>query len=290
MLTLVNQMNNKVKIVTDSASDLPLDEANRLGIEVVPLSIRFGNEVFVDGKEITATEFYEKLADCEELPQTSAPSPGDFEQAFMKQAEAGAEEILCVALSSKVSATIQSAQLAATNLKDTHKIHIFDSSSVTAGELLLVLEAQKLADEGKTATEIGAVLERWQKNMHCYGILNTLENLKRSGRISGAKALFAGALNIKPIIDISSGELKPEAKVRTRKKSFEWIRDKVAGVKNPKAIAIGHGGAEDFDVLLDMLKEVIDLDSILLGQVGPVVGTHAGAGVIGLAYFLDEAK
>lgn len=292
-LTLVNQIKNKVKIVTDSASDLPLDEAERLGIEIVPLSIRFDNETFLDGKEITTPEFYAKLATAKTFPQTAAPSPGAFAEAFEKQAAAGAEEILCIALSSKLSATMQSAELAATTLKDTHKIHIFDSRTATAGELLYVLEAHKLAEAGKSATEICAELKLFQKagRMQCYGILNTVENLKMSGRIGSARALLAGALNIKPILSLGNGEIEPETRVRTRKKAFEWICNKVASLKDYRSLAIGHGNADDFDVLLKMLKDVvgvdIEADNVMTGQIGPVVGAHAGSGTIGLAYFLN---
>lgn len=277
---------SQVRIVTDSASDFPQEEAEQRGIEIVSLVIRFGDEVFVDRKEITTDEFYAKMAESKELPQTSAPSPGDFEQAFKKQAEAGADEILCISVSSKLSATMQSAEIAAKNLEEGHKISIFDSLSVTAGEFLYVLEAQKMADEGLSAAEICTELERIQQaeKIHCYGILDSLENLKKGGRIGGARAFMGGALNIKPIVDITSGEIMPVEKVRTRKRAFEWIRNKVASLENPRTVAIGHGDAKDFPELLESLKDVVDLDSVLLSQVGPVVGTHTGAGVIGLAY------
>ena len=276
---------NQIKIVTDSASDLSFKKAAELGIEIVPLTIRFGNEVFIDGKEITTTEFYEKMSTSKDLPQTSAPSPGDFEEAFKRQADAGASEIFCITLSSKFSATKQSAEIAAKNLKNTHKIHIFDSDSVSAGLLLLVLEAHKMAEAGQDANAIRLELEEYQKErLRCYGILDTVENLKKGGRVSNAKAVLSEVLNIKPIIEITKGEIINEAKVRTRKKAFEWICNKVASVKDPKAIAIGHGNAKDFDLLLDMLKEVVDLDSLLIGEIGPIVGTHGGLGVVGLGY------
>lgn len=278
---------SQIKIVTDSASDLSHEQASQFGIEIVPLAIRFGDDVFVDGLEITTAEFYKKMEASDELPQTSAPSPGDFEKAFLKQAEAGADEVLCIALSSKLSATIQSAELAAKNLESDLKVHIFDSLSVTAGELLYVLEAQKMAEAGESASNIIAELNHLQsEKLRCYGVINTLENLKKGGRIGGARALLGGALNIKPIVNIHTGEVETEGKVRTRKRAFEWVKNQLAELENPRAIALGHGGANDFEQLLDTVREVVDLDKVLLGEVGPVVGTHVGAGVIGLAYFL----
>ncbi len=275
---------SKVQVITDSASDIRGNFAESLGVGVVPLIIRFGNDILVDGKDISVDEFYKRMDAEEDLPQTSAPSPGDFEAEFKKAADNGADAVISINLSSKLSATMQSAEIAAKNMEKTIPSKIIDSCSVTAGQSLLVIKATEMAKEGSSVEEICGELDDTKKRLHCFGALNTLENLKRGGRIGKARAFFAAALNYKPVVDLSSGEVQAAGKVRTRRKSLEWLKNKVEAAGELEAIAVGHGVAQDFPEFLDMLSEVTDTSSIHTGNIGAVIGTHAGAGVVGLAY------
>ncbi len=275
---------NKVQVITDSASDIRGEFAKKLDVAVVPLIIRFGDDILRDEKDISVGEFYKRLAEEEELPQTSAPSPGDFEAEFQKAADQGAEAVLSINISSKLSATMQSAEIAAKNMAKKIPNKVIDSCSVTAGQGLLVIKAAELAKEGKNLDEICEEVENAKRRLSCFGVLNTLENLKRGGRIGKARAFFGAALNYKPALDLSSGEVEAAGKVRTRRKSLEWLCNKVASAGELEALAVGHGAAEDFPDFLDKLSQITDSSTMYTGDIGAVIGTHAGAGVVGLAY------
>ncbi len=275
-----------VGIVTDSSCDLNDEELEGTGIEVVPLYIRFGSEEFLDREEITVKDFYQKMAAEVELPQTAAPSPGRFEQAFQRCLQQGCDSVVCINLSAAISATMQSAVQAATALREAGNdadIRIVDSRSVTAGLGTLVLQAHQLASEGASADEIEAFVDAATQRTHVFGTLNTLENLRKGGRIGGAQALLGSMLSIKPIVDISSGEVAEAAKQRTRRKALGWLRDTLRAAGPVDHLAVMHGEAEDVEDFCEMLAEVHSGD-IRVSKIGPVVGTHAGAGVLGMAY------
>ena len=275
---------SKIRIVADSASDLRGKMAEELGIEVVPLSIRFGDEVFIDNEEISISQFYTKMAESKELPSTAAPSPGDFAKAFEKTEAEGAETVICITLSSKLSATGQSAIIAAREYPSKLNIINLDSNSVTAGQALLTIEAAKMAQEGQSEDSILSHFEQLKSKLKIFGVLNTLENLRRGGRIGGARAMLGSLLDIKPIVDISSGEVQEAGRVRTRKKAFAWLKNKLAEQNPGGLVAIGHGNADDFQELLDSLDGVVDLSNAWIGEIGPTVGAHTGAGVVGISY------
>lgn len=270
-----------VRIVTDSASDLCSDEVTELGIEVVPLSIRFGENEYIDREELTVEEFYKKLATSDTLPETAAPSPGRFDQAFRRQLDAGADGIVCINLSAALSATMQSAKTAAAEIEG--DIRVIDSRSVTVGLGSIVLAAARMAKKGATTDEIEATVHDLSERTHVFGALDTLENLKKGGRIGGAQALVGSMLSIKPIVDLSSGEVQEASKQRTRKKALGWLRDKLAEYDDPKNLAIMHAQAPDLDDFLWMIDGTVDIREARVELIGPVVGTHAGPGVIGFA-------
>jgi len=279
-----------VGIVTDSSCDLSNEELEGTGIEVVPLYIRFGTEEFLDREEITVEDFYSKMAMAPELPQTAAPSPGRFEQAFLHHLENGCDSVVCINLSAAISATMQSAVQAAASLREAGKdadIRILDSRSVAAGLGTLVLQAQKLAVGGANADEIESHVAAATERTHVFGTLNTLENLRKGGRIGGAQALLGSMLSIKPIVDISSGEVAEAAKQRTRRKALDWLRNTVQEASPVEHLAVMHGEATDMEQFCEMLAEVHSGD-IRVTKIGPVVGTHAGAGVLGVAYQVAE--
>ena len=272
-----------VRIVTDSSADLPSAEVERLGVEVVPLSIRFGTDEYTDGVDLSVGEFYDKLATTADLPETAAPSPGAFEAAFRRQAEAGADQIVCVNLSSGLSATIQSAQNAA-KAADDLDIRVVDSHSITAGLGTQVTVAAEMAADGAGADDIVAAVESLAARTHVFGALDTLDNLKKGGRIGGAQALLGSLLSIKPLLDISSGEVAEAGRARTRRKALEWLRDKVFALPAVEYLCVAHGMAPDLEQMLALLAPRYGEDQITVTLIGPTIGTHGGPRVMGLTW------
>jgi DegV family protein with EDD domain len=275
-----------VRIVTDSSADLSADEVDRLGIEVVPLSIRFGSEEFTDGVDLTVEQFYEKLASSADLPETAAPAPGAFEEAFRRQAQAGADAIVCINLSSGLSATYQSAQTAAS--AGDLDVRVVDSRSITSGLGTQVTLAAEAAAGGASADDVVALVEGLVGRTHVMGALDTLDNLKKGGRIGGAQALLGSLLSIKPLLDISSGEVAEAGKARTRRKALEWLRDQIFALPVVEHLCVAHGMAPDLDEMLALLAPRYPADTIRVTTIGPTIGTHGGPRVMGLTW-LDPA-
>jgi DegV family protein with EDD domain len=277
-----------VRIVTDSSADLPADEVARLGLEVVPLSIRFGSDEFTDGVDLSVAEFYERLASSAELPETAAPSPGAFEAAFRRQADAGADAVVCINLSSGLSATIQSAQNAATAIAGDVDVRVVDSRSITSGLGTQVMLAADAAAAGASADDVVALVEGLVGRTHVIGALDTLDNLRKGGRIGGAQALLGSLLAIKPLLDISSGEVAEAGRARTRRKALEWLRDQIFALPEPEHLCIAHGMAPDVDDMLALLAPRYSPDKIRVTTIGPTIGTHGGPRVMGLTW-IDPA-
>ena len=271
-----------VRLVTDSACDLTADEVERLGIEVVPLSIRFGEDEYEDRTELSVEGFYGLMEQRSELPETAAPSPGKFEAAFRRQAEAGADAVVCVNLSSDLSATMAAAQNAARALEGELPVHVVDSKSITAGLGTQVLLAAERAADGASAEDVVAYLEDLRGRTHVLGCLDTLENLKKGGRIGGAQAMLGSLLSIKPMIDISTGVVEEAGKHRTRKKSLEALRERVREGQPVEHLAIMHGMAPDIDQFTRLLDE--DGLDYRLGHIGAVIGSHGGPRVVGACW------
>lgn len=272
-----------VRIVTDSSCDLAQQEADDLGIEVVPLSIRFGSDEYTDRRDLSVEDFYKKMAASEQLPETAAPAPGAFEQAFRNAASSGADAVVCVTISSHLSATMQSAQNAARAF-DEVPVHVIDSRSITSGLGTQVLLAARAAADGAPAGDVVALVEGLIDRTRVYGTLNTLENLKKGGRIGGAKAFLGSVLAIKPLVDMSTGAVEEAGKARTRRKAFQWLRDRIRADGDVEHLAVVHGEAPDVDELVDLLAVDFDRDAIRVGLIGPVIGTHTGAEVVGATW------
>ncbi len=273
-----------LRIVTDSACDLTDDEVDSFGIEVVSLTIRFGTEEFVDRKELTTAQFYEKLATSNELPQTAAPAPGAFVEAFRTLQGEGADEIICINLSAQLSATMQSAQNAAQACASDLPVHVVDSRTITAGLGTLVTKAADAARSGASAADVLALVDDLVSRQRVYGTLDTLENLKKGGRIGGAQALLGSMLSIKPLLDLSSGAVAEAGKTRTRKKAFVWLRDQLLANAPFENLSVMHGFAPDLDEFLALLSNDVDLSTVRIGPIGAVIGTHGGPRVMGLAF------
>ena len=277
-----------VHIVTDTASDLPAEEAAALGIGLVPLSIRFGDQEYTDGVDLSVKEFYAKMAASEELPATAAPAPGAFEEAF-RQAAADGGPVVCINLSSQLSATMQSAENAARAVAGDIDVRVLDSKSITAAQGNLVLAAAEAAADGASADDVVALVDSLRPRNHVVGALDTLDNLKKGGRVGGAKAFFGTMLSIKPIVDISSGVVEEAGRQRTRKKALIYLRDKLFERPTVERLALCSGDAPDVDELLDLIAPRYSADQVRVRDIGPVIGTHGGPHVIGFAWFEPEA-
>ncbi len=273
-----------IRIVTDSACDLPEEVVTDNNVRVVPLSIRFGDEEFIDREQLSTSEFWARCARQAELPETAAPAPGQFEAAYREIAADGADGIVVVSLSGAMSATMQSAELAARSVTDVIPVRVVDSRSVTLGLGTIVLAAARLAATGATLDEVEAFARDRAARTHVFGALDTLDNLKKGGRIGNAKALLATALAIKPIIEVVDGQVEQGGKQRTRSKALKFLIEKVREYEGQISdLAVLHADCSDVDQFVDMLRTVYS-GEIVVGEIGPVVGTHAGRGTIGVAF------
>ena len=272
-----------IRIVTDSACDLPTDLAQRHLISIVPLSIRFGAEEFIDRQDLTTPQFWEKCAASPVLPETAAPSPGQFETTFRQIATEGASGIVVISLSSELSATMQSAEVAAKSLIDVLPIRVIDSRSASMGQGITAVACAKLAANGGTLTEVADLAITLAGRAKVWGALDTLEALKKGGRIGGAKALLASALAIKPIIEITGGKVEEGGRQRTRSKAIAFLVDKVRQAGPIENLAVLQAQCADTDILLNGLRAIYSGD-IVVGDIGAVIGSHAGSGTIGVAF------
>lgn len=272
-----------VRIVTDSACDLPQDLVDELGIEIVPLTIRFGDTELVDRTELSTADFWARCAASPTLPETAAPAPGAFEQAYRRLAAEGATGICVVSLSSDLSATMQSAQLAANAVAGDITVEVVDSRSVTIGQGLIALAAARAARSGADLASVVALARSLTSRTHIWGALDTLENLRKGGRIGNAKAMLASVLSIKPIIEVRDGRVEEGGKQRTRTKALAFLVEKVREAGPLETLAVMHAATDDVGELVARLQPLAP-GPIMIGDIGPVVGTHAGRGTIGVIF------
>ena len=273
-----------VRIVTDSACDLPPEVSEENQIDIVPLTIRFGEEELLDRRDLTPEQFWARCASSPRLPETAAPSPGAFQEAYQRAADEGAAGIVCVNLSSALSATYQSAVTAAQSVAGRVPVRVVDSRSVSIAQGLMVLAAARMAREGKSLDDVAGAAEDLVGRTRVFAALDTLENLKKGGRIGGAEAFLGSLLSIKPIIEVRDGVVESESRQRTRSRSIQYLVEKVRQFGEVENLAVVHARAPDVNQLVDLLAAVYPRERILVGQVGPVIGTHAGPGTIGVAF------
>ena len=276
-----------VKIVVDSTADLMPHVAEKL--TVVPLTIRFGSEEFVQGVDITNQAFYEKLVESDVLPTTSQATPFQFEEVFQSCVDAG-DDVVCITLSQKLSGTCQSATVAASVFPG--KVYVVDSESVAIGAGILAEYALNLSDQGKTAEAIYEELLAARRKVRVLAMLDTLEYLKKGGRISKTVAFAGELLQLKPVVCIDDGEIKMVGKARGSKQGNNLLVQeigKAGGVDFSMPLMLGYTGLSD--VLLQ--KYIRDSAALWEGRieqlpqtiVGSVVGTHAGPGAVAVAFF-----
>lgn len=273
-----------IRVVTDSASDLPVDLAERHGIEIVPLTVRFGHEELVDRRDLSPTEFWSRMAASPTLPETAAPSPGAFEQAYRAAAGGGADGVVCITISSGLSATYQAAQVAAQAVEDVVPVRVVDSRVLTMAQGTMAVAAAEAAAAGKDLDEVAGVALDLVPRSRVFAALDTLENLRKGGRIGGAQAFLGSVLSVKPVIQVVDGKVEPESRQRTRAKSLRYLAEKVRQLAPVENLAVMHGGAPDVEQLLDLLGAVHPRDQIVVGDIGAVIGTHAGPRVVGVTF------
>lgn len=279
-----------VIIMTDSTADLTPEAARR--VSRVNLTLHFGDTDYEEGVDITKEEFYEKLTSGDTIPTTSQPTPYAFEQAY-EAALAQGDSVVCVTISSRLSGTYQSASIAAENHPG--RVFVVDSRTVTIGAAILVEYALKLADTGMTGGEIADTLIRARDKVRLYAVVDTLEYLKRGGRVSPTVAFAGGLLNIKPIIAIEDGEVRLVGKARGARQSSAQLTKLIAqsgGVDYQMPLQLGYTGLDD-TMLRQYMAENRDLWAPCgmeppCSIVGSVVGTHAGPGAVAVAFFAAE--
>lgn len=273
-----------IKFITDSASDM----CEKDGVTVVPMSITFGNDEYKDGVTLSHREFYEKLIESDELPRTSQVSPYDFETSI-GEAVADGSEVIVVTMASGLSGTYQSAVMAADKFDG---VYVVDSESVTIGEIILIKYGMQLAKDGCSAAEIVEKLNECKKKIHIIALLDTLEYLKKGGRISKTVAFAGGLLSIKPVVTIQDGAVQVIGKARGSRQGNNLLVEhieKAGGIDFDMPIMLGYTGLGD-----ELLKKYIEdsrslweghVPSLEYRTIGGTIGTHVGPGVIAVAFY-----
>lgn len=280
-----------IRIIADSSSDLSQAEAQQWGIQILPLKTMFGTEEYLDGVTLDHDGFFQKLIESDTLPTTSQLSPFDYAEKFKEATEAG-DSVLCICLSSKLSGCYQSACIAAEDFPDTVKI--VDSENVCIGERILIQMAISLRDEGRSIEEITETLNREKKNIRVIALLDTLEYLKKGGRISSAVALAGSLFSIKPVVTVENGEVVLMGKARGSKNGNNLLMtlvQKEGGINFDRPYALAYSGLTD-----TLLRKYIEdsaslykdrISELPISSIGSTIGTHVGPGAIAAAFFVN---
>ncbi len=279
-----------VKIVTDSLSDITDDLAQELGITVVPLTVFFGHESFLDRVTITTDEFYHRLAHGTVWPTTTQPPPGDFINVYNKLAKE-TDEILVVTLSSKLSGTYQSALQARDMMEGKCRIEVIDSLKIAMSLGLIVISAAKAAQTGANLDEVADLVRKAMPRSHLIAYFDTLKYLAKGGRIGKAQGLLGALLSIKPILTIKDGEMSPVTKLRSRAAGMDYLYNFVAGFSKVEGLAVEHATTpDDADKLVERFSSVFPKERIYRSTISPVVGTHAGPDALAVSVLEAERK
>lgn len=275
-----------VRIVTDSTADLPAEVASGLGITVVPLTVFFGDEAYLDGVELDSANFYAKMAASKDLPRTSQPSPAAFQEAFQRLIDEGADAILSLHLSSKLSGTFQSARTARDSLPEETRrvpIEIVDSLSISAGLGYAAQKAARLAQEGENLEKIKATVEDILSRTHILAVLDTLEYVRRGGRIGAASAMLGNMLSFKPIVALKNGEVVPVERPRTRAKAYARVAQLLSEQGALETISIVETNQE-VGQQLDEVIQSVHSGTLPHYDLGAVIGAHTGPGTAAIVF------
>lgn len=275
-----------IRIVIDSTSDVTEEIIEKYNLKMVPLTVNFENESFLDKVELSSAEFFEKLEKSEKLPTTSQVSPGSFVEAFSEILLEG-DQVLGIFLASEFSGTYDSARIAK-DMVGSDNIRIIDSRSVCLGTFSLILDAIRLVNEKKTIDQIVSELEETKEKIVAVAALDTLKYLEKGGRLSKGQAVVGSILNIKPVIEIKDGKLAVIEKIRGKNKTIKWIDEWIE--KNnydlsDKTVLLFHARSYDqLKALRETIEQKYKIKEIIEQEIGPVIGTHAGPGVLGISF------
>lgn len=275
-----------IRIVIDSTSDVTDEIIEKYNLKVVPLTVNFEKQSYLDKIELSSKEFFEKLAAADKLPTTTLVSPGAFVEAFSEILLEG-DKVLGLFVASEFSGTYDSARMAR-NMIGSDDIHIIDTRSVCLGSFALILEAIELVQQNKTIEEIVEILNRLKEKIVVVAALDTLKYLEKGGRLSKGQAVVGSLLNIKPIVAIKDGEIKVIEKLRGKNKTVKWFDEWIE--KNnydlsDKTVLLFHGNAyNQLKLLKETIKDKYKIKNIIENEIGPVIGTHSGPGVLGMGF------
>jgi DegV family protein with EDD domain len=276
-----------IRIVTDSTCDLPKEIVSQHSITVIPLVINVGDQSFFDGIDLTRSEFYAQLPDFNPHPKTAAPGPAVFTQAFERLADEGAQAILSIHISETLSATVNSARIAAEQFTRI-PVTVLDSGQLSLGLGFIVERAAQLAGSGKEAQEIISALSNLMKRTYVFASLKTLEYLRRSGRMHFALAKFGEILELKPLLHMNMGKAAAH-RTRTQKRATARLLEWLAEYAPYEKLAILHAGVqEEAEALFQQVRPYFPQGEVLIAQITPVLGAHLGIGALGFACISKE--
>lgn len=283
----MSELKHQVAIVTDGISSLTPDMGREYGVHVMPVYVMFGTDTYRDGVDLDTDEFYRLLRNNKQLPTTSQPTAADFQRLYTKLSQRS-EAIISIHASKKVSATVDSARAARKELPDV-PIHVIDAQTLSMALGQLAIAAARAAANGHDAEQVVQLVEELAPKTHVIFTVETLEYLRRGGRIGGATALLGSALRVKPILHIENGQVEPLEKPRTRKRAVGRLLDLMAervGDAEAVHVSVLHCDAlKDAQSLAEKVKERFNCVELLITDAGPVIGTHAGPGTLGLAFY-----
>jgi len=277
-----------VRVVTDSVADLPPQVAKELGITVVPLNVRFGTEVYRDGVDMTSEQFYDKLVHSQLLPTTSVPSLGAFVKAYDKAAEK-TDEILAIILSAKLSGTYDVALQGVELMKRKCRVEVVDSQWATMAQGFIVMKAAEAANSGASLDEVIDIARKTIPRVDFLAAFDTLEYLKRGGRIGKAQVFLGSLLNINPLITLRDGLVEPAGRTRSRAKAIERLYDFAVGYSRIEEMAVGNANCPDeADALAERLGSKFPKERIYRSKMTPAIGTYTGPGLLLVAILGDK--
>lgn len=277
-----------VKIVTDSLSDITPDRAKELGISVVPLNVHFGDKVYRDAVELTADDFYQKLVSGNVFPTTSAPAPGIFAELFTNLAKE-TKEIIAIMASNKISAVHESALQGKTLVKADCRIEVINTRQLIGSEAILVMMAVEAAKTGANLDTISDMVKKAMPRLQSRMIFDTLEYLKKGGRIGKAQAVLGGLLKIHPILGLKDGEVFPFGRARNRAQAVDYLMNFIKGVPKIERMIVEHATTPDeLEALIERISAIVPKDRIYRSRVGAVIGTHTGPHVLSVCLLEGE--
>ena len=274
----------RIRVLTDSACDLPDDVTRDLDIDIVSLTIRFGDQEYVDRVDLTPSAFWAKCKSSKTLPETAAPSPGAFQAAYERAKADGCDGVLVLTLSAALSATNQSATLAAEAVADVIPVRVIDTRAVSMAQGLLCIEMAEMARTGASLDELFERVDALTAKVGVVAMLDTLEHLVKGGRIGGARALLGQVLSIKPLLELKDGVVAEAGRQRTTAKALAAVAEVVKSRGPLRRFALVHGDSPEVKHLEALVTDVPTQFPLIVTDMGPVVGTHGGPGIIALCW------